>query len=81
MQERSYKIVDWGGKGVRGAGNLLVDICFEIYVANGQNKQNLADLQFPLKHALFSNNWCRKLRKKNLEYESILYNYAELSVD
>ena len=67
MQERSYKIVDWGGGGRGGAGNLLVDICFEIYVANSQNKQNLADLQFPLKHALFSSNWCRKLRKKNLE--------------
>ena len=47
-----------------------MDIRFDIYVINGQNMVNL------LNQALFSKNcW-----KKNVEYESILYNYTELSV-
>ena len=58
-----------------------MDICFDIYVTNGQNKQNLADLQFLLNYALFCKHLCRKLLKKPLEYESILYNSTELSVD
>ena len=57
-----------------------MDICFDIYVTNDQNKQP-ADLQFLFNCALFSKNWCRKMLKKNLEYESTLYNSTQLSVD
>ena len=52
------------------------------YLRNQRSKQgSLADLQFLFSYALFSQNWCRKLLKKNVEYESILYNSTELSVD
>ena len=52
------------------------------YLRNQSSKQaNLADLQLRLNYAFFSQNWCRKLLKKNVEYESILYNSTELSVD
>ena len=44
-------------------------------------QRNLVDLQFLLNYALFSKNWFRKLLKKNLEYESILHNSTELSVN
>ena len=51
------------------------------YLRSQQSKQkNLADLQFLLNYALFSKNWLRKLLKKPLENESILYNSTELLV-
>ena len=52
------------------------------YLLNQRSKQtNLANLQFLLNYALFSKNLRRKLLKKNLEYDSILYDSTELSVD
>ena len=50
------------------------------YLRNQRSKQtNLADLQFLLSYARFSKNGSRKLLKKIIEYESILYNSTELS--
>ena len=41
---------------------------------NERSKQtNVADLQFLLNYTLFSKIWGKKMLKKNLEYESILY--------
>ena len=54
---------------------------FLYYVTNGQNKQTIYNLRFLLNYALFCKNWCRMLLKKNLKYDSILYNSTELSVD
>ena len=52
------------------------------YLRNQRSKQgNLADLQFLFNYALFSQNWCSKLLKKNVEFESISYNSTEPSVD
>ena len=52
------------------------------YLRSQLSKQtNLVDLQLLSNYALFSKNWGRKLLKKNLEYESILYNSTELPVD
>ena len=52
------------------------------YLRNQWSKQtNLVCLQFLSNYALFPKNSCRKLLKKNLEYENILYNSTELSVD
>ena len=50
------------------------------YLRSQLSKQtNLVDLQLLSNYALFSKNWGRKLLKKNLEYESILYNSTEES--
>ena len=52
------------------------------YLYNQQSKQtSLVYLQLLSNYALFSKNWCRKLLKKNLKYECILYNSTGLSVD
>ena len=50
------------------------------YLHNQQSK-HLVYLQFLTSYAFFSKNWCRKLFRKNLEYENILYNSTELPVD
>ena len=52
---------------------MLVDMFS--YLRNQRSKQILSN------YALFSKNWCRKLLKKKLEYENILYNSTELAVD
>ena len=52
------------------------------YLRNQRSKQtNLVYLHVISSYAFFSKNWCRKLLKKNFEYESILYNSTELSLD
>ena len=50
-----------------------MDICFDIYVTNGQNKQTLQIYNFFWNYARFSKSGSRKLFKKNIEYESIVY--------
>ena len=51
------------------------------YLHNERSKQtNIADLQFLLNYTLFSKIWSKKMLKKTLEYESILYNCTELKV-
>ena len=52
------------------------------YKRNQWSKQtNLADLQFLSNYVLFSKNWCGKLLKRKIEYQSILYNSRERPVD
>ena len=51
-----------------------MDVCFDIYVTNGQNKQTMQI------YAIFSKNYSKKLLK-NLEYENMLYNSTERIVD
>ena len=50
-------------------------------VTNCQNKQTLQIYNFfRIMHSFRKTNCCKKLLKRNLEYESILYNSIELSV-
>ena len=52
------------------------------YQRNQRSKHtNLVYLQFLLNYALFPKTGPESCQKKNLEYESILYNSKELSVD
>ena len=58
-----------------------MDICFDIYVTNGHNKQTLQIYNFFWFMHSFPKNDVEVVKKKNLEYESILYNSIELSID
>ena len=62
------------------SNTLLVDMWS--YLRNERLKQTYpVYLQFISNYAHFSKDWCRKLLKNNLEYESILNNSTELSID
>ena len=60
---------------------MLVDIWFDIYVTNGQNKQTFQIYNFFWIMHSFPIAGTERCKKKNLEHESILYNSTKLSID
>ena len=58
-----------------------MDIYFDIYLTNVQNKQTLQIYNFFWNKHSFSKNDAEGCEKKELKYEIMLYNSTELSVD
>ena len=58
-----------------------MDTCFNIYATNDKNKPCRFTISFELCKNSFPKTGAKRCLKKNLEYESILYNSTELSVD